>query len=1196
MKYIFSLLLLASFFASKAQTPQCIVYHGCGGATVVAYQGELLWSSITYNFQRLDGGNWVTIGQSIENFHLVIPGDITVAAQYRAVLRNNSTSEERITNGATVNPAKFNDPVTKPNPTVTFYWGTPVTAGLNYVEVIPGTFGLSGYRPPFTYKIKKKNSFVFDQKISTTGIFFTSNIEPNQDYIITVADYCGNVDSITRSYGFAAFGKVVAKNCVGASIELSSVATGENISHRLPITFGLAPIADSIDQFNVPESILAGLNYTYSAGISTGFTAKRYVVRAKDAFGVLSNYTVVSTGLVGVMPFIVSWGPTGQFPFTYCSGFVTLNGSPVESGFRRADSSSNPYVFTPGATINNIPAGFAYQIVTKDSCGRISEPIEYSPVAWEPRLDQFNPFTIEQEGCDYKITVKATTCTPNAEYRLQLANDTPGLWQKSNVFDNIRKSGCHTIYARDGNSSVASRLFCIDSLIVNATASPIMSACDQQFQISVNTSYGTPPYKYSISYDGVNFATPTTNPIFIPLFAGTYKIKVIDGCGNESMAKDYVAGSLYYVNETGFKENCAATTDTAGGFIRVGIQPSINGEPDLPYTYEVKEIAGNIGGVLQYGNVVRKGESTDTSFTISGLAGNRHYGIFITYSCGQKLTAKDRVANEYFIPAGVLPEPVIAINATSCTAPFFEFSNLPAGSVVQLFKGGSLTGLPVNLATPTTSVPVLGGNYTIRISSNYAGCAWQKIYHRFVSTNDSIAIGELDLNRRNICRGITSIFRLGDIITGQTPGGTWTVDRAVNWVNQDSGTFIPALQEEGEYQFTYEIRSLCNSGSEQTFFININPLSCSLSESTNDVESAASALGCKNYEGDRWYDILDQEGYLRYSINPGINNSIAGACWGARYFYSYPTLRSTTINGSVIYFADRNFYIEPGSINIGTNPVRIRLYYDQFVLTRLLDYLKNNGFPSATINDLRILKKRAGAGSPVDLDIAFNAGSNPALYDVITPTIEPFGHGGGQYFEFEVSSFSELALVYTPGTVLPVSWLSVSAQISNAKSVVKWSTASEINTAGFTVEHCIDGLQFATLQNLPAAGNSSGTNHYQYLHATPKAGTNYYRIRQTDKDGKYSYSKTVVVQYRKNGMPMILAPNPTKDKLTVWLPETTGGSSIRIFNQLGQVMQQQPVPIGATQIQLSTGNLKPGYYRLQLLQPGHSQSVPFIKQ
>jgi hypothetical protein len=729
-----------------------------------------------------------------------------------------------------------------------------------------------------------------------------------------------------------------------------------------------------------------------------------------------------------------------------------------------------------------------------------------------------------------------------------------------------------------------------------------MNECDQHFEISINTAYGTAPIKYSISYDGLNFSAPTTNPSFKPVSPGTYLIKAIDACGNEAIAapEESIVGSLFYVNETGVKENCAANTETAGGFIRVGIRPSINSEPALPYMYDVKEIIGEIGGVLQNGNLVRSGEASDTSFTIAGLPANKHYGIFISYSCGQKLTARDRVDNDYFIPEGVLPEPVITINATTCNEPFFEFSSLPAGGVIEIFKGDTLGGTPVNLATPTTSVKLLGGNYTIRLSSNnYAGCTWQQVYHRFVATNDSISAGELIPQLRDICRGLTTIFRLRDIFAGQTPGGTWTADPEITWVNQDSGTFIPALQPEGEYLISYEVRSLCNAGVAPTFSININSFGCILSASSGDVESAASPLGCKNYEGNQWYDILDYDGHLRYSINPGTDNHISGACWGARYVYTAATPRSTSIYESVVYFADRNFYIEPGNVTLGTNPIRIRLYHYADEIYRLMEYLKNNGYPTATVNDLRILKKSAGAGSPVDLEIAFNAGSSPALYTVITPTVSTFGTGGDYYFEFEINSFSELGVIFTNSTTLPVTWLSVTGEISKGSAIIKWSTASEINSADFTVEHSDDGLKFVSLHHLAAAGNSNRVRQYQWAHTTPKQGINYYRIRQTDRDGRYSYSKTVELQYHKNESDIVIFPNPGKDKITVILPQNVRSeqaNTIRVYNTLGQVVYQQMIANSTNPIQVNISNLKPGVYRLVT---GHSRgvnSVSFIKQ
>jgi len=494
----------------------------------------------------------------------------------------------------------------------------------------------------------------------------------------------------------------------------------------------------------------------------------------------------------------------------------------------------------------------------------------------------------------------------------------------------------------------------------------------------------------------------------------------------------------------------------------------------------------------------------------------------------------------------------------------------------------------------------LGGEYTIKISSNnYAGCTWQEVYHPFVPTNDSISLGVLIPELRNICRGLTSVFRLRDIFTGQTPGGIWSAVPDIAWVNQDSGTFIPALQVEGEYQFTYEVKSLCNSGIERTYFLNINALSCYLAYSSGDVESATSALGCKNYEGDRWYDILDNNGNIWYSINPGTDNTVAGACWGARNVYNYPTPRSTNINGSEVYFADRNFYIEPGSVTIGTNPVRIRLYYDQFELNRLLDYLKSNGFPAATVNDLRILKKSAGTGSPVDLDIAFNPASNTGLYTVITPTVSPFGAGGDYSFEFEVNSFSELALVFTNGTTLPVTWLSVTGEMSKGSAIIKWSTASEFNTAGFTVEHSDDGLKFASLHHLAAAGNSNRVRQYQWIHTSPKQGINYYRIRQTDRDGRYNYTKVITLQYFTNATTIRIFPNPVIEKLTVLVPEGRRGGNdnyIRIFDVMGKEVMRQKIIVGTKQLDLNTSKLSAGIYHLQMMLHGNLQTVPFIKQ
>ena len=1201
MKYIFTLMLFALFLTMKAQNPpQSLVYHGCGGATVVAYQGDLRWSSITYDFQRFLGGSWVTIHQSIENFHLVIPGDIVVATQYRTLLRNNATSEERISNGVTVDPAKFNNAVAKPKPVITFYWGTSVTSGSNYVEVLPRAGNIDQMRPPFTYKIKKKNSFVFDQKISTTGIFFTFNIEANQDYVITVTDYCGQIDSVAGAISFAAFGRVTARSCAGASIELSSVASGQNVAFRLPVTFGLAPLADSINANNVPQSVLVGINYTYPAGIATGFTAKRYVVRARDSYGVLSNYSVISTGLAPPNPFIVTIGPSAG----YCNFFITLAGNNVESGIRRAGE-NQPYTFTPGTTITNIKGGFTYDIVVKDSCGIISAPLIESFYTFGPIITDA---AVIKTGCNNRLTVTANSCTGNPEYRLQLFDQPAGEWQTSNVFINVPGSNdYHTVFVRDGNSPVTSRQVYVFPLSANISVNQFNGLCGSLADISVeNVNDGTPPFYYAISYDGINFTPFSSNNSFNNLVPGTYDVKVKDSCGNifrsNKAYQQTQVGDWYYVNETGFKTTCNTINEQEGGFIRFGVQQPYNifRAITTPYQYQLKEVISSNGNSIQYGKVVRTGQTSDTTFTIGGLQAGKGYGIFITNRCGDPVTAKNRAVNNFFIPLQNLPEPAITVNSSNCSQPFIEVSNLPNGRVIKIFRGRDTTGAGVNLATPTTSTVLEGGYYTIKVHTpNFNGCPWMHLYEAFVSTTDSTSAGIFDVNQGSICKADSAIVQLKNYVIGQTPGGMWTGSIPdSNWINRDSGQFSKSGLVSGMYNFEYNVQTLCGVNQQLTFSLSIDLVGCGLSTSLLDIVSAGSMLGCKNYNGNEWYDVVDGEGRLRFSINPGDGNNLPSVCWGARYRDAFLNPRTITLNSAPLFLASRNFYIEPNQTQIGPNPVKVRLYYSNYDIESLLYYLRNNGYAAASANDLRILKKIAGTGSPVDLEVNIEPSASPSLYSFITPTVhrietEPFA---SWYFEFEVTSFSEFALVFTGPTILPVTWLSVTGQIITGKSVIKWSTATEANTTRFTIEHSIGVTGFNELGNLPAAGNSGGTSHYQYLHTTPKQGINYYRIKQTDRDGKYTYSKTVALQYKKDGMPVILAPNPTKNKLMVYLPETTAGSTIIIFNQMGQKILEQPVPVGATQVGVNTSNLTPGYYRLQWLQKHGSQSLPFIKQ
>jgi hypothetical protein len=110
---------------------------------------------------------------------------------------------------------------------------------------------------------------------------------------------------------------------------------------------------------------------------------------------------------------------------------------------------------------------------------------------------------------------------------------------------------------------------------------------------------------------------------------------------------------------------------------------------------------------------------------------------------------------------------------------------------------------------------------------------------------------------------------------------------------------------------------------------------------------------------------------------------------------------------------------------------------------------------------------------------------------------------------------------------LPVVWLNFTSENKNNKFVVlKWSTASEINTKDFLVQHSIDGISWNNIGTVAAKGNSASVSDYTLTHFAPVQGNNFYRLQQRDLDGKSSYSK-ILNEFLAGDIPTLsLYPNP----------------------------------------------------------------------
>ena len=139
---------------------------------------------------------------------------------------------------------------------------------------------------------------------------------------------------------------------------------------------------------------------------------------------------------------------------------------------------------------------------------------------------------------------------------------------------------------------------------------------------------------------------------------------------------------------------------------------------------------------------------------------------------------------------------------------------------------------------------------------------------------------------------------------------------------------------------------------------------------------------------------------------------------------------------------------------------------------------------------------------------------------------------------------------------LPVTIGSFTAQPENDQTLLQWTTLMEENTAYFSVEYSHDSLQWEQVGTVVAAGNSSTPKNYQFIHAAPAPGNDFYRIVEYDLDGQPNYSQIREVSFAGKSVTNFY-PNPTINMVTI---TTADGAprSVQLLNMSGQVLQMIP--------------------------------------
>jgi Secretion system C-terminal sorting domain len=195
------------------------------------------------------------------------------------------------------------------------------------------------------------------------------------------------------------------------------------------------------------------------------------------------------------------------------------------------------------------------------------------------------------------------------------------------------------------------------------------------------------------------------------------------------------------------------------------------------------------------------------------------------------------------------------------------------------------------------------------------------------------------------------------------------------------------------------------------------------------------------------------------------------------------------------------------------------------------------------------------------------------------------------YFHIPGSNYN---CTVTEGGTLPVQYLSFDAVVNDKTVSLKWLTTLEVNNSHFEVERSFDMNSYSTVGMVLDGFENGANKSYQYKDNSAELqgkSIAYYRLKQYDIDGKFTYSKVLAVRLQaKTDAVMQVSPNPFVENVNIRFSATENGTAqLRIISITGQTMlsKQSTITKGYNNIQVADlKGLAAGMYVAQLSMNG----------
>jgi hypothetical protein len=239
----------------------------------------------------------------------------------------------------------------------------------------------------------------------------------------------------------------------------------------------------------------------------------------------------------------------------------------------------------------------------------------------------------------------------------------------------------------------------------------------------------------------------------------------------------------------------------------------------------------------------------------------------------------------------------------------------------------------------------------------------------------------------------------------------------------------------------------------------------------------------------------------------------------------------------------------------------------------------------------------APTGPGIGSDPTFNATANTYYaVAIIVPSAQ--AHTGVANYTFTIDDPSLNGSPLTPlnctNLVLPVKLSAFGAKVNNCSVNLEWTAETETDFKNYEVQYSTDGTSFKTIATLSAAENPGAPQKYSYTDPNAAQGNAFYRLKMSDIDGKFEYSKIVATKLDCVKSPFTVYPNPVTDILNINNTNSQNeNATVKLFDNNGRLIYDHKLVEGINTI--NTHRLPNGIYLLQLINGSEVQSIKIIK-